>query len=56
MATFKELKAKMDSLGFSKEELLRKWFEVYVLSTVKEDLHSKFANALCCSRNDAKVF
>ena len=54
MVTVNEVKAKMKSLGFSNEEFLRMWFEIYVLSNKKEDLHASFACKLGCSRNDAK--
>ena len=43
------------SLKISDEELLKIWFEVYVLSKDKEDLHSKFGLILCIPRGDAKV-
>ena len=56
MSNMREMKQRMEGLGFSTEELLKIWFEVYVLSTEKEDLHAKFACRLNCTRGDAKVF
>lgn len=43
------------SLKISDEDLLRIWFEVYVLSKDKEDLHSKFGLRLGIPRDEAKV-